>query len=326
MRRPLLRSAGLAALAVCLLPSSPALAAGDANEGSCPASTESSPGFRTYLPDCRAYEMVTPPYKEGGVISGFGISVSTDGSRVMGVTTSAFAGTQDDQELDAYYEFEREASGWVTSPLSAPASLFPEGHPPNGGLPLSSDLGASLWNVTTTPALGAEEDLYLKPTPDASLVSLGPEQPPPSTGGGFHVNLSFVGASADLTHTLFNIASPSKRELETGQNRPWPGDTTIPGAPSLYEYVGTGNTEPVLVGVNNQEQLRGKPHINEGATLISHCGTTLGGGQQGGHNDMYNAVSRSGGRCSLRRTAAPAKNRVSKGLVRRSANCTHGSA
>jgi len=268
-----------------------ALAAGDANQASCSPATEASPGFRTYLPDCRAYEMVSPPYKGGGVISGFGISVSSDGSRVMGVTTSAFAGTQDDLELDAYYEFEREASGWVTSPLSPPASLFPEAHPPNGGLPLSSDLGASLWNVTTTPALGAEEYLYLEPSPDASLVPVGPEQPPPSTGGGFDVNLSFVGASGDLTHTLFNIVSPSIRQIETGQNRPWPGDTTIPGAPSLYEYVGTGNTEPVLVGVSNQEQLHGKPHINEGAALISQCGTTLGGV----HNDVYNAVSGSGG-------------------------------
>ncbi len=280
---------------MCLLPSSPALAAGDANTAECSPATEASPGFRTYLPDCRAYEMVTPPYKEGGAISDAGISISSDGSRVVGLTTSAFADTQDDLELDAYYEFQREAAGWVTSPLSPPASLFPEGHPPLASLPVSSDLGASLWSATTTPALGAEEDLYLEPSPGASLAPVGPEQPPPSTGGGFQENLSFVGASAYLTHTLFRIISPSEREIELGQNRPWPGDTTIPGGPSLYEYVGMGNTKPVLVGVSNQEQLRGKPHLNEGAVLISQCGTTLAGVQEAGHNDVYNAVSGSGG-------------------------------
>jgi hypothetical protein len=300
MYRPLLRSVVLAAVAVCLLPSSLALAAGDANHpdlGECPAATEASPGFRTYLPDCRAYELVTPPYKEGGVISDAGIAISSDGSRVVGLTTSAFAGIEDDFELDAYYEFQREAAGWVTSPLSPPASLFPQAHPPQTSLPVSADLGASLWSATTTSTLGAEEDLYLEPSPGASLVPVGPEQPPPSTGGGSQENLSLVGASADLTHTLFRIISPSEREIELGQNRPWPGDTTIPspGRYSLDEYVGTGNTEPVLVGVSNQERLRGKPHLNEGAALISQCGTTLGGVQEAVHNDVYNAVSGSGG-------------------------------
>ena len=39
-----------------------ALAAGDANESACP--NEASSGFRSYLPDCRAYELVSPPFKD----------------------------------------------------------------------------------------------------------------------------------------------------------------------------------------------------------------------------------------------------------------------
>ena len=156
--RALLWSIRTAILAMCLLPLPSALAAGDADTAVCSAAVEASPGFRTYLPDCRAYEMVTPSYKDGGVINA-GISISADGLRVVGTTTSAFAGIEDDQELDAYYEFQREATGWVTSPLSPPASLFPKGTPPNGGgLPADANLGDSIWNVTTIPALGAEED------------------------------------------------------------------------------------------------------------------------------------------------------------------------
>ncbi len=56
--------AALAALVLAGIPSS-ALASGDATSAECPAETEASPGFRAFMPDCRAYEMVTPPY-EGG--------------------------------------------------------------------------------------------------------------------------------------------------------------------------------------------------------------------------------------------------------------------
>ena len=40
-----------------------AFAAGDANEASCP--NEASTGFRASLPDCRAYEFLTPSLKGG---------------------------------------------------------------------------------------------------------------------------------------------------------------------------------------------------------------------------------------------------------------------
>jgi len=38
-------------------------AAGASAAGGCP--NEASPGFRSYLPECRGYEMVTPAFKDG---------------------------------------------------------------------------------------------------------------------------------------------------------------------------------------------------------------------------------------------------------------------
>src|ERR1039458_2308415 len=72
-----------------------ALAVGDANKATCSPETESSPGFRSYLPDCRAYELVSPVYGAGSVAargnSGAPV-VSSSGEEVMALSFGAFAG------------------------------------------------------------------------------------------------------------------------------------------------------------------------------------------------------------------------------------------
>jgi hypothetical protein len=295
MCRSPFRVVGVAALAICLLPPVAALAAGDANTSHC--GNEAMAGFKVTLPDCRAYEMVTPSFKDGGVVSNGG-PVSVDGTRVAASANGAFGGTGDALVFTTYYGFQRGAGGWMTAPLSPPAAAFPSALTP-GGVPgpltASADLSSSLWSATTSAAFGAEEAFYVESPAGGPLALVGPEQPPPSTGGHYHHAAQFMGASTDLKHVLVNILPPSISERERGLNQPWPGDTTVPATSSLYEYTGTGNTEPLLVGVSNQERLNGKPHVNEGAHLISQCGTTLGGPQQGGHTDTYNAVASGGG-------------------------------
>ena len=61
---------GVAVIVGLLAGPSLALATGDATSTSCPAEAEASPGFRSFLPDCRAYEMVSPAHKNGAKIVG----------------------------------------------------------------------------------------------------------------------------------------------------------------------------------------------------------------------------------------------------------------
>jgi hypothetical protein len=122
----------------------------------------------------------------------------------------------------------------------------------------------------------------------ARFVGVGPAEPP----GGKHSSegeheLEFRGASRDLTHLVL-----AEGTFLSERSQLWPGDQTREGDESLYEYVGTGNREPTLVGVSNAGPLRGTTSVNEDANLISECGTKLGSGLGG---SAYNAVSADGG-------------------------------
>ena len=249
------------AFALLLPLTSAALAAGDANRSDCPPGTEASPGFRTFLPDCRAYELVSPPYTQGATVQLR--AASEEGSRLIGWSTGGFAGAESSLR-GAQYEFARTPIGWSAQPIDPPASdprfaTFEY-------LAASADLAATLWYGSSArpPEETSAGDLYLReegPGGGASFTDIGP-------------GADFVGASSDLGH-VFLVGT-------------FPGDTTKSG-PSLYEYIGVGNTEPRLVGVRNEGLLHGSPHVNEGARLVSECGTELGSPYEN-----YNAISSDG--------------------------------
>lgn len=254
---------------LCLAWSASAFAAGDVNTPLC--SNETLVGFVGSLPDCRAYEMASPPFTDGQRISL--LASTADGSRVLTETFGTFSGSESDSQTGAVYLLSRGSSGWATSPLSPSAATFSA----ERLLGASPDLGSTLWAARRPSQSIYAEDIYLRegespPREVGSMVPPGAESGPVASGYDlFPEGYVYVGASDDLSHVLFTIR---------GLSALWPGDTTEhTTAPSLYQYVGTDNSAPQMVGVDSTGH------------LISDCGTNLGFEEV----EAYNAISANGG-------------------------------
>jgi hypothetical protein len=277
--------AALAALGLlgALIAPAGALAAGDANRASCPAATETSPGFRTYMPDCRAYELVSPPFT-----GGFSPTVSPvplrsnqfNGDRTLLTSLATIAetpGSGDNPVLQgAVYAAARGVGGWRTSALTPPVQFtIKEAFPfPREAILPSADMGAVAWLMLNRAEPGSHFSVYIREgTGPFDLV--GPATP-------------VVGAVNGAEPTTPNLASVAAANLHrlalkatAGPDPLWPGDTTSPESKTLYEYdrsepgIGTIAAEPKLVGVENEGHLAS----NAEAQLIGQCGVILGGGE-----------------------------------------------
>lgn len=252
------------------------------------ASAEGCPNaaFRTglslHLPDCRAYEMVTPSGTTNGVeVSTF--ARSPDGSVVMAVSRGAFAGAQDNLGQDSganYYSLRRTESGWTTTPLAPPASQYIAKS--NGDeFGQSLDTLTTLWEDRGASQSDNSYNIYREGA-DGSFADVGPllaPTAPPSIVSGLGSEVNSVlptGVSDDASHVFFSTNNKAGS---------WSFDGTQTGFVSLFEYVGTDNTTPMLVGVNSE------------GSEISQCGTILGGGNQTQEllpGSSHNAISADG--------------------------------
>jgi hypothetical protein len=231
------------------------------------------------LPDCRAYEQVTPVFKNGGAVErGLFIGpteAAADGSHVIGISIQGFEGTQSSTgqrraEGDPY-EFARSATGWVTTPMAPPAAPDPANPgavwtPMNTNYAYNPDTQTALFSGPAAPA--GQDDFYLRQASGA-FSGIGPATPP-ATGETGPV-ASIAGASRDETSFTYTLAEPVQQ---------WPFDGTKRGAATLYEYAAAGS-EPELVGVTGGVGAR---------SLVSVCGTK-GGGQS---NTRYGSLSADG--------------------------------
>lgn len=247
-----------------------------------PAAAEPCPneafrqGPAAALPDCRAFEMVTPPYKDGYAVSA--AAIAPDGSRLLGNSLGSFAGAPGMPatrgNIGLLYELARGPAGWAARPLTPANPQFRGAQTFYGA---GADLTQTLFSLPTAPV--GQDDFWVR-GPGAALTDVGPITPPadgptvepaPIGPTNPHVaDFELEGASADLSHVVFGVQ---------GQYA-WNGDPTAPGERDLYEYVGAGNSEPAPVGVTG----------GAGSTeLIGECGT-----RSGSPATKFNAVSADG--------------------------------
>lgn len=252
----------------------------------CPNSSLRAETHSTQLPDCRAFELISPPYKDG--YFPFFEQLSPDGDHSLFLSLGTFDDAKGNYALEGtLYESSRTSAGWAVKPVSPPASTFAFAN----WYDASRDLSQTLWAAHTTSQSADAEDFYIR-RPDGTFVRVGPQlppeldkSPPAPFESRYGHELKYAGASPDLSHVFFEIENVA----ESG-SIVWSGDKTLDGASgvrSLYEYVGTGNSEPKLVGVLNKGSFN---HNNE-AEMITQCGVDLGGG---GPASVYNAISSSG--------------------------------
>ncbi len=211
----------------------------------------------TYLPDCRAYELVTPAEKGATQALVFGGPVETqaipaeDGEKIA-LSTKVYLGGNPSSE-GTHAVFSRGASGWEMTSLQPPTGAGEVDFVQDVFTPDLTQVGVEAFNE---PGPGDHSPI--------DAFEVGPPGGPysevartPYEGGESSTDVeALVGASADFSHVV--LSSPDKGLL------PPTAGTADPGKPNLYDWV-DGQLD--IVDVTN----RGK--------LVSECGATLGNGE-----------------------------------------------
>jgi hypothetical protein len=253
--RSVLAGAGtalLATLALCGAGTATAAAA------ECPNEQLRLENNSTTLPDCRAYEQVTPTYKQGlglGSETGrfeFGSELSAfanDGETMAFGSQGNFSNNGQSIGQSAYVA-KRSPTGWTSVAAQPPMTEYYgiPNHAPN--LALTPDLETALFTARRPTDPSNASRFYLSNI-DGTVTEIGPAVPlgdttnPPgylSTGPNHGGGASFAGASEDLSDVTF---------FEAAGEVNFPGDEHTAGN-SLLEYVGTEGHDPKVVSVNNE--------------------------------------------------------------------------
>src|SRR3984885_5383342 len=184
------------------------------------ANTQFRSGPSERLPDCRAYELVSPLQKGGQDAATVHPVLPAQASSceaaepcavVYMSVGAAFAGDPGNEYPNAYLG-TRGPTGWQTTPLSPPTTQAPANNDPKLSYAFSEDLSQTVLRVPlqqlTEGAPAGVYNLYLRePNGEYTLITTVPPPEPPQAGCGScfeHEDaVAFAGASREFGHVLF---------------------------------------------------------------------------------------------------------------------------
>jgi hypothetical protein len=288
-------------------------------------------GFSADLPDCRAYEMVTPPSKNSGEpgVPGIGLVESLSGDQAATTGESMAYGSETafpgSQSFGHYYLSVRGDDGWLTENVIPPQSTA------NGTTcatyttmtAYSPDLSKGVfgdgWGQTSLWDCGHDEPLLVAGEPEGfqnlfvrengedsyKLVDLTP-------GGVAPADAYFEDALADLSHVVFREEAPLVPKAPSGEDLyEWDGSevrlvTILPkGTPvhgaladSIGSFLEPASAATYMRAVSNDGarvffEADGNLYVRENGTSTVQIDETRGGSGPGG-GGTFMAASASG--------------------------------
>ena len=191
---------------------------GSAVEGCANAGLRVEQPFGVALPDCRAFEMVSPLEKSdnGIAFSGARAAVSDESPAVTYFSPGSFAGSGGEPRgaaLVSRYLSRRGPEGWSTRNITPPYHTFlPQTWTPFSELLFTPDLSEGVLFDRFTPLVSGEPDgyvnLYLAATDAGTYHSISDVTPPETERKPYEEREGgtvpeTAGASTDLSHVVF---------------------------------------------------------------------------------------------------------------------------
>jgi hypothetical protein len=223
------------------------------------------------LPDCRSYELVTPPFKNGALVeSGEFLTapaIAVDGSRVVANSTQCFsepgscvAARGNDGTL---FAFERGEGGWVTRPLAPPQQF-------TGATWITYRADNGLVLYAAPPGEGLPEEFYVRQGA-GSLDAVGPLQEAPGLAVLSEAVSRPLVATGDLSHAAYDGQGLWAFDRATGGVYEYPG---VEGHPVLADVTGVKRDSTSLIGVC-QAYLGGTQGVEQRFGTVAADGRTV---------------------------------------------------
>jgi hypothetical protein len=270
--------------------------------------------YSQLLPDCRAYEMVSPLDKQthpARPAGGYGLLVGPDGGGVGYISEGEFAEPQN-SDVSVFFPYnvylsQRGSAEWLTSSSFAPAGLVP--FPDLSGLAgdFSPNLSSQVTcgstptgtgeSVTANTTQGFACARCIKPPTATAVSNRCPTSSwvsAPAKGGAYPTlkgsslvqSETYLGASEDLSRVFFQPHSPLL-----------PTDTLVSAnSDGIYEIAGLGTTAPRMRLVNVDNNGRQLVNLAEEVSGPQLVGPYLGDWRNDFevHGSSYQAIARDG--------------------------------